>query len=246
MIEIEQLSKKFGKLQVLKDINLSLSSGQCISLIGPNGSGKTTLIKSILGMVVPSSGNILFDGKNINKEWTYRNDIGYMPQIGQYPENMRIGQVLDMMRDIRKTPDHLLDNELYEKFALNNMLDKRMRTLSGGTRQKVSACLAFMFDPKVLILDEPTAGLDPLATEILKEKIAHEKQKNKLILITSHVLSDLDELVSQIIYMQDGELVFHKSLEDLKSDTGTDKLSKAIAHIMGHRSIPQIEIIHEQ
>lgn len=246
MIEIEQLSKKFGKLQVLKDINLSLSSGQCISLIGPNGSGKTTLIKSILGMVVPSSGNILFDGKNINKEWTYRNDIGYMPQIGQYPENMRIGQVLDMMRDIRKTPDHLLDNELYEKFALNNMLDKRMRTLSGGTRQKVSACLAFMFDPKVLILDEPTAGLDPLATEILKEKIVHEKQKNKLILITSHVLSDLDELVSQIIYMQDGELVFHKSLEDLKSDTGTDKLSKAIAHIMGHRSIPQIEIIHEQ
>ena len=246
MIEIEQLSKKFGKLQVLKDINLSLSSGQCISLIGPNGSGKTTLIKSILGMVVPSSGNILFDGKNINKEWTYRNDIGYMPQIGQYPENMRIGQVLDMMRDIRKTPDHLLDNELYEKFELNKMLDKRMRTLSGGTRQKVSACLAFMFDPKVLILDEPTAGLDPLATEILKEKIVYEKQKNKLILITSHVLSDLDELVSQIIYMQDGELVFHKSLEDLKSDTGTDKLSKAIAHIMGHRSIPQIEIIHEQ
>src|SRR5690606_36969219 len=183
MIEIEQLSKKFGKLQVLKDINLSLSSGQCISLIGPNGSGKTTLIKSILGMVVPSSGNILFDGKNINKEWTYRNDIGYMPQIGQYPENMRMGQVLDMMRDRRKTPDHLLDKELYERVAMNNVLDKRMRTLSGGTQQKVSACLAFMFDPKVHILDEPTAGLDPLATEILKEKIVHEKQKNKLILI---------------------------------------------------------------
>src|SRR5690606_36586283 len=115
-----------------------------------------------------------------------------------------------------------------------------------GTRQKVSACLAFMFDPKVLILDEPTAGLDPLATEILKEKIVYEKQKNKLMLITSDVLSDLDELVSQIIYMQDGELVFHKSLEDLKSDTCTVMLSNAMAHIMSHRSMPQIEIIHEQ
>ncbi|TYR34752.1 ABC transporter ATP-binding protein [Sphingobacterium phlebotomi] len=246
MIKIEELSKHFGKIQALKDINLSLAPGQCISLIGPNGSGKTTLIKSILGMVVPSSGSIYFEGKNINQEWAYRSDIGYMPQKGEYPENMRIGQVLDMMIDIRKTPAHLLDNELYEKFELEKMLDKRMRTLSGGTRQKVSACIAFMFNPKVLILDEPTAGLDPVATEILKEKIIREKEKNKLILITSHVLSDLDDLVSQIIYMQDGQLRFHKSLAELKTDTGTDKLSKAIAHVMGYKNIPTKEVIHEQ
>ncbi len=246
MIKIEKLSKHFGKLQVLKDIDLSLTPGQCISLIGPNGSGKTTLIKTILGMVVPSSGNIYVEGKNINREWAYRSDIGYMPQKGEYPENMSIGQVLDMMIDIRKTPSHLLDNELYEKFEIETMLDKRMRTLSGGTRQKVSACLAFMFNPKVLILDEPTAGLDPVATEILKEKIIREKEKNKLILITSHVLSDLDDLVSQIIYMQDGELRFHKSLAELKADTGTDKLSRAIAHIMGYKTMFTKEVIHEQ
>lgn len=246
MIKIEKLSKHFGKLQVLKDIDLSLTPGQCISLIGPNGSGKTTLIKSILGMVVPSSGNIYFEGKNINREWAYRSDIGYMPQKGEYPENMSIGQILDMMIDIRKTPSHLLDNELYEKFEIETMLDKRMRTLSGGTRQKVSACLAFMFNPKVLILDEPTAGLDPVATEILKEKIIREKEKNKLILITSHVLSDLDDLVSQIIYMQDGELRFHKSLAELKADTGTDKLSRAIAHVMGYKTMFTKEVIHEQ
>lgn len=246
MIKIEKLSKHFGKLQVLKNIDLSLTPGQCISLIGPNGSGKTTLIKSILGMVVPSSGNIYFEDKNINREWAYRSDIGYMPQKGEYPENMSIGQVLDMMIDIRKTPPHLLDNELYEKFELETMLDKRMRTLSGGTRQKVSACIAFMFNPKVLILDEPTAGLDPVATEILKEKIIREKEKNKLILITSHVLSDLDDLVSQIIYMQDGELRFHKSLAELKADTGTDKLSRAIAHVMGYKTMFTKEIIHEQ
>ncbi len=245
MIKIEQLFKHFGKLQVLQDINLLLEGGQCISLIGPNGSGKTTLIKSILGMVIPSRGNIYFQGKDIGREWAYRNDIGYMPQIGEYPENMTIGQVLDMMKDIRRIPENQLDIDLYEKFNLGQMLDKRMRTLSGGTRQKVSACLAFMFDPAVLILDEPTAGLDPLSTEILKEKILHEKQKNKLIIITSHILSDLDDLVSQIIYMQDGKVMFHKSLVELKTDTATDKLSKAIAYIMSNKQAVPTEIAHE-
>ncbi|SFS83015.1 ABC transporter ATP-binding protein [Sphingobacterium wenxiniae] len=232
MIKIEQLSKSFGKLHVLKNIDLQLEGGECVSLIGPNGSGKTTLIKSILGMVIPSSGRILFEHKNIHGAWQYRQDIGYMPQIGEYPENMTIGQVVDMMKDIRRMPEAEMDMELYDKFELHRMLDKRMRTLSGGTRQKVSACLAFMFNPKTLILDEPTAGLDPLATEILKEKIIKEKHKNKLILITSHVLSDLDDLVTQITYMQDGQLIFHKTIEALKTDTDTDKLSKAIAQVM--------------
>lgn len=245
MIKIENLSKRFGKLQVLKTINLSLSGGQCVSLIGPNGSGKTTLIKTILGMVVPTSGSIYFLGKNIRSAWSYRNDIGYMPQIGLYPENMTIGQVLDMMCDIRKTPPHRQDNELYEAFELGRLLDKRMHTLSGGTRQKVSACIAFMFNPNVLILDEPTAGLDPVATEILKEKIRNEKEKNKLILITSHVLSDLDDLVSHVIYMQDGQLLFHKSLAALQADTGTDNLSKAIAHVMGYPQVTNKVTIHE-
>lgn len=107
-----------------------------------------------------------------------------------------------------------------------------MRTLSGGTRQKVSAALAFLFSPSVLILDEPTAGLDPLASEMLKEKILKEKEKGKLILITSHILSDLDDLVTQIIYMQDGKLLFHKNIEDLKAETGEAKLGKAIASVM--------------
>ncbi|NGM63064.1 ABC transporter ATP-binding protein [Sphingobacterium sp. SGG-5] len=245
MIKIEQLYKRFGKLQVLEAINLSLDGGQCIALIGPNGSGKTTLIKSVLGMVVPSAGSIYFQGKDIGREWAYRNDIGYMPQIGEYPENMTIGQVLDMMKDIRRVPENQLDTELYEKFALGQIRNKRMRTLSGGTRQKVSACLAFMFNPKVLILDEPTAGLDPLSTEILKEKILREREKNKLIIITSHILSDLDDLVSQIIYMQDGKVIFHKSLIDLKTETATDKLSKAIAAIMSNKQAVPTVISHE-
>ncbi|MCT1523115.1 ABC transporter ATP-binding protein [Sphingobacterium hotanense] len=245
MIQIQHITKEFGKLKALNDINLQLEGGECIALIGPNGSGKTTLIKTILGMVVPSGGNILFEGQNIQQKWIYRNEIGYMPQIGQYPENMTIAHVLDMMKDIRKMPESELDLELYHAFNLPSLLGKRMGTLSGGTRQKVSACLAFMFCPKALILDEPTAGLDPLSTEILKDKIQKEKNKNKLIIISSHVLSDLDDMVSQIIYLQDGQLIFHKTLQQLKEDTGTQKLSKAIAQVMTVPNHPNKGAVHE-
>lgn len=112
-----------------------------------------------------------------------------------------------------------------------------MRTLSGGTRQKVSAALAFLFDPLVLILDEPTAGLDPVASELLKEKITAEKEKGKLVLITSHVLSELDDLVTRIIYMQEGKLLFNKTIEALRQDTGEGKLSKAIARVMTNQKL---------
>ncbi|MEP6711654.1 MAG: ABC transporter ATP-binding protein [Ferruginibacter sp.] len=231
MIIASNVTKRFGKLKALDDVSTTCNKGECIGLIGPNGSGKTTLIKSILGMVVPDSGFITFKDKNILHHWKYRDEIGYMPQIGRYPDNMTIGQVLDMMKDIRGTKA-ALDEDLIKAFSLQNLLNKRMRTLSGGTRQKVSAALAFLFDPAVLILDEPTAGLDPVASELLKEKIIAEKEKGKLVLITSHVLSELDDLVTRIIYMQDGKLLFNKTIEALKQDTGETKLSKAIAQVM--------------
>lgn len=236
MIIASNVSKKFGKLKVLDDVSVSCNKGECIALIGPNGSGKTTLIKSILGMVIPDSGFITFNGKNTLHDWDYRRHIGYMPQIGRYPDNMTIGQVLDMMKDIRSKKNSATDEELVQTFDLASMNNKRMRTLSGGTRQKVSAALAFLFNPEVLILDEPTAGLDPLSSELLKEKIIKEKQEGKLILITSHILSELDDLVTQVIYMQEGKLRFHKSIENLQQDTGETKLNRAIASIMSKAS----------
>lgn len=231
MIIATNVSKRFSKLQVLDNISLTCNTGECIALIGPNGSGKTTLIKSILGMVMPDSGFITFNGKNILHDWNYRSQIGYMPQIGRYPDNMTIGNLLVMMKDIRNHKG-VLDEDLIMAFELSKMLDKKMRTLSGGTRQKVSAALAFLFNPEVLILDEPTAGLDPVASELLKEKIIKEKKKGKLIFITSHILSELDDLVTQVVFMQEGKLVFHQSIEDLRSYTGELKLNKAIAKIM--------------
>lgn len=231
MITVTNISKQFGKLTALNKVSTTCNKGECIALIGPNGSGKTTLIKSILGMVLPDSGTISFNGKNIAGSWQYRDEIGYMPQIGKYPDNMTIGQILDMMKDIRNK-NTALDDDLIQSFSIDKLMDKRMRTLSGGTTQKVSAALAFLFDPAVLILDEPTAGLDPVASELFKEKIIAEKMKGKLVLITSHILSDLDDLVSRVIYMQDGNLVFHKSIEELRRDTGEERLVRSIAQVM--------------
>jgi Cu-processing system ATP-binding protein len=231
MIIASNVTKRFGKLRALDDVSVTCNKGQTIALIGPNGSGKTTLIKTILGMVVPDSGFITFDQHNILHNWGYRERIGYMPQIGRYPDNMTIAQVIAMMKDIRKLNTQL-DEDLVKAFKLDEIANKNMRTLSGGTRQKVSASLAFLFNPDVLILDEPTSGLDPLASETLKQKIMDEKGKGKLILITSHILSELDDLVSEIVYMQEGKLQFHKTMDQLREDTGQLKLANAIAQIM--------------
>lgn len=233
MIEIKNISKRFGKLHVLNQVSLQFKRGECIALIGPNGCGKTTLIKCILGMVLPDKGEIYFNGKNIRSNIEYRSHIGYMPQIGRYPENMNIGQLTEMIKAIRNsTGSASPDMSLYNGFDMSAMLGKKMRTLSGGTTQKVSAMLAFMFKPQVLILDEPTAGLDPVASEILKEKIIEARNNGCLVVITSHLLSELEELASQVIFMQDGKPLLHKSVEEIKSLTGQHTIARSIITLL--------------
>ncbi len=231
MINTQQLSKHFGNLKALDNISLTCNPAEAIALIGPNGCGKTTLIKCILGMVIPNSGELYVDGKNIKDNVNYRNAIGYMPQIGRYPENMSIGQVIEMIKSIRSS-ESALDEDLLHEFKLKSLFHKKMSTLSGGTTQKVSATLAFLFNPKILILDEPTAGLDPIASELLKEKIQYENKKGKLVIITSHFLSELDELISHLIFMQDGQVKLHKSISDLRNLTGEQKISKSIVSLL--------------
>ena len=226
-----KLNKKFGKLDVLKDIDLECNKGQCIALIGPNGCGKTTLIKSILGMVLPDKGNIEYEGKSVLGEYLYREKIGYMPQIGRFPDNMKASRLIQMMKDIRNA-DENTDEELFKAFQIESIGQKTMQSLSGGTRQKVNATLAFLFNPEVLILDEPTAGLDPVSSEILKQKIIREATDGKLVLITSHILSDLEDVATNVIYLQEGKIHFSDSLENIQEYTGQIRLGKAIAQLM--------------
>lgn len=231
MIRIKELTKTFGKFTALNNISLELNTGSVVSLLGPNGSGKTTLIKSILGLVIPQKGEIVINGQPIKNNWEYRSQIGYMPQIGRYPDNMTIAQVINMIKEVRADVK-AYDEDLIQGLGINKVQDKTMRSLSGGTRQKVSACLAFLFSPDIFILDEPTAGLDPLSSELLKEKIIAEKRKGKLFLITSHVLSDLEGITSNVVYLQDGNIVFYKTIEEIQTVTGESRLNKAVAVLM--------------
>ncbi|WP_299823846.1 ABC transporter ATP-binding protein [uncultured Pontibacter sp.] len=231
MITIENLRKSYGRLQVLKDINVSFEAGKVVSVIGPNGSGKTTMSKCILGMALPDGGDIRINGESILGQHAYRSQIGYMPQIGKYPENMKIRQVIEMIRDIRKDVKEV-DEELVGLYGLQAMYEKRMGSLSGGTKQKVSAALAFMFNPQILILDEPTAGLDPISAEILKCKILKEKKRGKLILITSHIMSEIEEIADEVMCLVDGNVKFHDTIQDIKAQANEDRLSRAIAKVM--------------
>lgn len=232
MIEIKNLTKKFNKFTALNQVNIRFNDGHSVALIGPNGCGKTTLIKCILGLNVVEDGDILVNNESVKEHYLYRKNIGYMPQIGRYPENMTIAQTIQMIKDTRKLSENELDTELLEAFELKSIFDKKMRTLSGGTTQKVSAVLAFLFNPGIIILDEPTAGLDPLASEILKNKIIKEKNKGKLIIITSHLLSELDDIVSEIVFMNEGKVIVHQSVEELMTERKTEKISESIISIL--------------
>lgn len=232
MIEIKNLTKKFNKFTALNQVNIRFNDGHSVALIGPNGCGKTTLIKCILGLNVVEDGDILVNNESVKEHYLYRKNIGYMPQIGRYPENMTIAQTIQMIKDTRKVTESELDTELLEAFELKSIFDKKMRTLSGGTTQKVSAVLAFLFNPGIIILDEPTAGLDPLASEILKNKIIKEKNKGKLIIITSHLLSELDDIVSEIVFMNEGKVIVHQSVEELMTERKTEKISESIISIL--------------
>lgn len=232
MLVSRNLTKSFGRVRALDDVSVAMERGQSVLLIGPNGSGKTTFIKCVLGLVIPDTGRITLDGGSLLGNPVQRRNIGYMPQIGRFPDHLKVGQIIEMMREIRRGSHERCDEDLINAFDIGKIAHKTARTLSGGMRQKLSACLAFLFDPEVLILDEPTAGLDPMAAEILKEKVRVERRKNKLILLTSHILSDLDEITSDVLYLIDGRVRFQRPIAELFEEYGDPKLGRVIARIM--------------
>ena len=238
MIVARHLTKSFGRLRALDDFSVTMNRGQSVLLIGPNGSGKTTFIKCLLGLVLPNKGELTLDGESLLQNPSLRRAIGYMPQIGRFPDHLRVGQIFEMMQEIRRGTFTRTDEDLVEAFGIAKIAHKAARTLSGGTRQKVSACLAFLFDPDILILDEPTAGLDPVAAEILKEKVRAERANHKLILMTSHILSDLDEITSDVLHLIEGKLQFYRSINELMSGRGDEKLGRVIARIMRESTPP--------
>lgn len=233
LISLRNVSKSYGGQKILDRISLEFSAGQSIALIGPNGSGKTTLIKSILGLILPDSGEILVKKKSIDKSPDYRKIIGYMPQLSLFPENMKVQQLFALIQNIRKEKSNDdCDISLYKDFEIDKMKHKALGTLSGGMKQQVSAALAFYFHPEIIILDEPTAGLDPLSNEILKAKINQAQQDNRLVITTSHILSDLDEICNHVIYLMGGKVLFNMSTTEMSSQTRETRLNKMVVQLL--------------
>jgi Cu-processing system ATP-binding protein len=231
LIEIKNLVKKFGKAEVLKGINLSVEAGKVTSIVGPNGSGKTTLIKSVLGLVRPTSGMIEVDGENITENFIYRNKIGYVPQIAKYPENLTVNELFSLIKELRNSIGSDAA-ELIRSLNLTNELEKPFKNLSGGTKQKVSVIIAFAFNPKIYFLDEPTAGLDPVSSSFFKDLVLKEKQNKKTIVLTSHIMSEVQELADEIVFLLEGEIKFKGTIESLLKDQKETKLERAIAELM--------------
>lgn len=230
MVKIENIHKKFGKNEVLKGVDLEIPRNGIFAILGPNGSGKTTLIKSILGMVIPDKGEIFIDGKQTHSNGLYRKNIDYLPQIANFPGNLGVNELIKMIQDLRggsANSDHLI-----ELFQLEPFLDKKLSNLSGGTKQKVNLVLTFMFDSQLVILDEPTTGLDPIALLHLKELLQLEKDKGKTVLVTSHIMSFVEEVSDEIVFILEGKIYFKGNISQLREKTGEENFERAIAHLL--------------
>ena len=231
MMDVVGVSKRFGKLGVLEGLDLSIRPGRVTAVVGPNAAGKTTLIKILLGLTHPDAGEVLLDGTAVTADGVYRSRIGYMPQIARFPENLSGRDLLSLLTRLRGAGT-ATDESLVGEFGLEAELAKPLRTLSGGTRQKVNAVMAFLFAPDVLILDEPTAGLDPIASSILKDRLLLERSRGRTVIIASHIMSELEELADDVAFLLDGRIRFSGPLEELKRRTRQSSLERAIAQLM--------------
>lgn len=233
MIDIRGLDKRYGALHVLRGIDLHMHRGRVTAIVGPNSSGKTTLIKLLLGLACPDAGVIAVDGAQVNGDCAYRSSIGYMPQIARFPENLSAAELLAMLADVRGALP-VRREELVERFSLAPHMHKPLRALSGGARQKVNAVAAFMFDAPLIVLDEPTAGLDPLSSSALKDLVLSERSRGKTFVLTSHNTADLEELADDVAFLLDGQVYFTGGVSDLKRTTLERTLERAIARVMRH------------
>ncbi len=231
-IEIKDLRKSYGSFEVLKGVNLSIKAGEITAILGPNASGKTTLLKSILGLVIPDSGDVMINGKSVREDNSYKKLIGYMPQEPSFPENLSLSDLISLLTDIRdQHPDEEIER-LTELFRIKEFMKKPIGSLSGGTKQKVSALIALAFDPDVLILDEPTVGLDPVSSSKLKDEIRRKKDSMKTVLLTSHIMNEVEELADRVVLLIEGTVRVDSSISELKKRTGASSLEKALAKLL--------------
>ena len=243
MIQVRDLRKSFGRVEALKGVSVGCPRGQVTALVGPNGSGKTTLMKALLGLVRPDAGFLSIAGRPVDGDPALRLAMGYMPQVPHYPDNLTVEELLELVGGVRAAagaaPGDIADWPGREDpalppslFDLAHVLKRRLRGLSGGTLQRVGAELAWRSGAPLLVLDEPTAGLDPLASSRLKDRLRADRAGGRTVLVSSHVLADLQELADHVIFLLDGRVRYEGPLADLLTLTGEDRLERAVASLM--------------
>ena len=206
VLELKGISKRYGKVQALTDVNIALEHG-IYALLGPNGSGKSTMMNIIAGLLKPTEGVVLYNGDEIKKSGiAYRSKIGYMPQYPEmYPSFSVIEFLLYMaeLKGLAKGTEREQIEYLLDKVELSDVTDRRISALSGGMKQRLSLCSAVLGDPEILILDEPTAGLDPKQRVFLRKFIS-EISTDKTVLWATHIVSDVESIASEIIFVKKG------------------------------------------
>ncbi|MBM9546349.1 ABC transporter ATP-binding protein [Leptospira sp. 201903074] len=218
MIEVKNLTINYGGNSVaVRDVNFQTESGKILSIIGPNGSGKSSLIKGILGLVQPSSGQILFRSKNEEPH-----SIGYMPQTPRFPTNIKVKELISFFKKLEPVEEDRFQN-LLSILELDNHMDKKIGSLSGGTKQKISILQCFSSKKDLYVIDEPTASLDPYISHLLKSLLVEKKNEGSLVIFSTHILAELQELADRFLLLSEGSILIDDSPENfLRKNNKTD------------------------
>lgn len=216
VLECKALSKQYREIAALDAIDLSLEAGQIIGLLGPNGSGKTTLIKLANGLIKPTSGQILIEGMAPCVETKAK--VAYLPDRNFLPEYMSTAQLLDYYQDFFVDFDRKRAIDMLTNLGLD--VSKRLKELSRGTREKVQLILTMSRNAHIYLLDEPIAGVDPAARDYILRTIISNYSPDSLVLISTHLITDIESVLDDVIFLKQGHMVLHESADDLRERTG--------------------------
>lgn len=226
LIEIEGLYKSYNKLLALNNLNLSLEGGQIVGLLGPNASGKTTLIKILNDLLKADRGNILIDGKNPSIET--KEVVAYLPDRNSLPDYMKIKDLINMQADFFKDFDAHKANSMIEDLGINTNM--RFKSLSKGMGEKVQLALVMSRKAKVYLLDEPIGGVDPAARDYILRTIISNYNPESVVIISTHLISEIESVLDDVIFIKNGEIVLHKSPDLIREEyaKGVDELFREV------------------
>lgn len=238
VLELKGLTKRFGRTVAADDVSFELREGEIFGFIGPNGAGKSTTLRMIIGALTPDSGEILMDGTPISKNRHYRQNIAYVPGDVNLWGNLTGEEVIRFFMKVRGYSDMERKDRLVERFRLDTK--KKCKAYSKGNRQKVALICAFLSDARLLIFDEPTSGLDPLMERIFHEEVTAAKHDGRTILLSSHILSEVEKLADRIAIIREGRIIETGRLETLRHITRTEYVVQAEGGLEALKSLPYV------